>query len=288
MWEVEKEGFSKELRGHGEGVYTLCFSPDNLFLVSGSLDKTIKFWSVSTGIVIRTILEHNNLVKSLKFTADGRFLFSGSWDNTIKKWTRSENYKYETVVSKSGTYVLVDLGVKGVGLWKNSGKPLNIFKLASESKADFFEFSFDEKMVVCGFSNENLAIWEIETGELLRKYDSYKELLFVSFSVSNQYIIIGKTNKTILLLKKVEDEQGHYFESLDEFLKFSYQDPELLHSLDNAIFFHFNSNYFCSYILATKETWLSSKNMIIFNNHKSYSEKSVGVFIEKGAIELKP
>ena len=35
------------LRGHSDSVYSVAFTPDARGLVSGSLDKTLKYWDVS-------------------------------------------------------------------------------------------------------------------------------------------------------------------------------------------------------------------------------------------------
>ena len=37
----------EQLRGHRDYVYSVAFTPDGKGLVSGSLDKTLKFWDLS-------------------------------------------------------------------------------------------------------------------------------------------------------------------------------------------------------------------------------------------------
>ncbi len=37
----------ERLRGHRDSVYSVAFTPDGRGLVSGSLDKTLKYWDVS-------------------------------------------------------------------------------------------------------------------------------------------------------------------------------------------------------------------------------------------------
>ena len=37
----------ERLRGHRDSVYSVAFTPDARGLVSGSLDKTLKYWDVS-------------------------------------------------------------------------------------------------------------------------------------------------------------------------------------------------------------------------------------------------
>ncbi len=73
-------------KGQTAIVNSVAFSPDGQFLASGSDDKTIKIWQLSTGKDICTLREHSAAVKSVAFSADGQMLVSCSWDRTIKIW----------------------------------------------------------------------------------------------------------------------------------------------------------------------------------------------------------
>ena len=75
------------LSGHTEPVYTLTFSLDGTFLVSGSEDKTIRLWDVQTGRVIKTLYGHRETVRSVSISADNTIIASGSGDKTIHLWS---------------------------------------------------------------------------------------------------------------------------------------------------------------------------------------------------------
>jgi general transcriptional corepressor TUP1 len=64
----------------------VSFSPDNQFLASGSEDKTIKLFEMSTNNVIHTFVGHSSVICSLDYSCDGRFIVSGSGDKTIRIW----------------------------------------------------------------------------------------------------------------------------------------------------------------------------------------------------------
>ncbi|MEH2151563.1 nSTAND1 domain-containing NTPase, partial [Nostoc sp.] len=74
------------LEGHSREVNSVGFSPDGKTLASGSEDKTIKLWDVSTGKAIKTLTGHSSRVYSVGFSPDGKTLASGSEDKTIKLW----------------------------------------------------------------------------------------------------------------------------------------------------------------------------------------------------------
>jgi WD40 repeat protein len=74
------------LEGHTGRVLSVAFSPGGRTLASGSEDKTIILWDVSTGQQIRTLEGHAGWVSSVVFSPDGRTLASGSSDGSIILW----------------------------------------------------------------------------------------------------------------------------------------------------------------------------------------------------------
>ncbi len=70
-------------------VYSVAISPDGQTLVSGSGDKTIKIWNLTTGYLIGTLSGHSDSVNSVAISSNGQTLVSGSGDKTIKIWRLS-------------------------------------------------------------------------------------------------------------------------------------------------------------------------------------------------------
>ncbi|KAJ5739724.1 hypothetical protein N7533_012508 [Penicillium manginii] len=74
------------LQGHGEGVNSIAWSQDGLYVASGSTDKTVKLWDTSTGQCISSIYGHEEGITSIAWSPDGTRLASGSSDGAIKIW----------------------------------------------------------------------------------------------------------------------------------------------------------------------------------------------------------
>ncbi|HEV8242467.1 MAG TPA: WD40 repeat domain-containing protein, partial [Nitrospirales bacterium] len=88
---VERRGFWVESQEGWEAAFenwigSLAFSPDGTMLVSGSRDKTMKFWEVPSGKLLRTVKAHSGWVRGVTFSPDGKILASCSDDTTIKLW----------------------------------------------------------------------------------------------------------------------------------------------------------------------------------------------------------
>jgi hypothetical protein len=74
------------LRGHTNEVLSLAITADGKTLISGSLDKTIKLWDLTTYKERDTLKGHANSVLCIALAADGKTLASASRDGAIKVW----------------------------------------------------------------------------------------------------------------------------------------------------------------------------------------------------------
>ena len=74
------------LSGHTSYVVGLKLVYGDL-LASGSYDKTIRLWNVTSGALIQTLANHTDwILWSLDLMADGQTFLSGSFDKTLKLW----------------------------------------------------------------------------------------------------------------------------------------------------------------------------------------------------------
>ncbi|EAU89183.1 transcriptional repressor [Coprinopsis cinerea okayama7 len=90
----ESGGSSTTPHNNDGGVTTVAISPDSRYVASGSLDRIVRIWelttcpntSTRTGTLVERLRGHRDSVYSVAFTPDGKGLVSGSLDRTIKYW----------------------------------------------------------------------------------------------------------------------------------------------------------------------------------------------------------
>jgi len=94
LWDVEKVSVIRLFEGHRNSVESVAFSPDGKFVVSGSRDKSIRVWELSTGKELRQIdlegLGHRygliGEIRQVACTTDGKFIAACAGDRTIRFW----------------------------------------------------------------------------------------------------------------------------------------------------------------------------------------------------------
>ncbi len=93
IWNLETGKIKQQLKGHTKTVNHISLTPDDLTIVSGSEDKTLKIWHVKTGKLVRTFKEHTAEAFSLDVSPDGTsvvsFAFSEDHDIELKVWNIS-------------------------------------------------------------------------------------------------------------------------------------------------------------------------------------------------------
>lgn len=79
------------ISGHLGWVRALAVDPSNKFFVSGSNDRTIKFWDLASGDLKITLTGHINTIRGLCVSNKYTYLYSCSEDKTVKCWDLEYN-----------------------------------------------------------------------------------------------------------------------------------------------------------------------------------------------------
>lgn len=202
LWAKAK--LRRTLSGHADVVKSVAISPDGQILASGSYDKTIKLWSLSTGELRQTLFNHTHRITCLAISPDGQTLASGSYDNTIKLWSLSTGELLHTLNGRPdrvrylafspNSQMLISSGDSTIKLWAvRTGKLLRLLGGNSNS-ARLVTFSPDGHSCAVASLDGELELWNPHTGRHLRTFSSQlNEITALAFSINGQTLASGSS-----------------------------------------------------------------------------------------------
>jgi WD40 repeat protein len=184
VWDLETGRELHTLTGHSYYVYAVAVSSDGRRAVSASHDTTLKVWDLETGRELLTLTGHAKAVHDVALTPDGRAV-SSSEDGTFKVWDLETGRELRSF----STYDLSTYGIKELGQY-------GIYKLA---------LTADGQHVVSGGSDNEVTLWELETGRKLRAvkggivsvYGSGGRISCLAVSGNGRIAVFASADKTL-------------------------------------------------------------------------------------------
>ncbi len=198
----------KTLTGHSLSVESVAISPDGQTLVSGSWDKTIKIWDLSSGKLRRTITGHSSRVSSVAISPDGETLVSGQAD-TIKIWDLSSGKLRQTLTGHSGAVWSVAISPDGqtlasgsdddtIKIWDIRSGKLRQTLTGHSNVVTSVTISPDGRTLVSGSWDKTIKIWDIRSGKLRQTLTGHSDLVWsVAISPDGRTLVSGSGDDTI-------------------------------------------------------------------------------------------
>ncbi len=204
------------LQGHDGYVTSVAFSPNNLFLLSGSYDKSLRLWDANSGECLAVLDGHEEGINSVAFSPDGSRLISGSGssnstDNTLRLWNvvggecllvlrGHEDYVSSVGFSPDGKRLLSGSKDKTIRIWNTTtGECLSIIQ-GHENWVTTAKFSPDGRRLLSGSKDKTLRLWDSNNGRCLSVMEGHGEMVTsVAFSPDGGRIVSGSGDKTLRL-----------------------------------------------------------------------------------------
>ena len=157
---------------HIKDVNCCAFSPNSRILASGSSDKTVRLWDISTEgkeLEYSPLQGHTYHVCACSFSPFGTLLATASTDCTVWLW---DTKTYEKIATFEGHRGSVRTCV----------------------------FSPDSLLLASGSADETVCLWNTKTKQLVRRIEGFESsVMTCSFTPDNLYILAGVSNGEISL-----------------------------------------------------------------------------------------
>lgn len=91
FWNAATDGKqTRNVGGHGKGVFRIVKHPQKPILVTCSADQTVRVWDADKGQPQRTLSGHTDWIYALAISSDGNQIASGSWNGEVKIWNLAD------------------------------------------------------------------------------------------------------------------------------------------------------------------------------------------------------
>lgn len=234
MWGARTGILLHTFSGHDNDVLRLDVSPDGNYVLSGSADTTMILWNLATGDIIHRFEAHTDLVSGVSFSPDGTMALSASkdarmilWDvetgEMIREFTGHTGWVKRGEFSPDGRFIVSVANDGYAFVWDvASGEIIHRLSHITREEDDLItwvsdaEFSPDGQFIISASTvtvedgSEHfaglIALWDSETGEMIRNYDydfnRDGSLFEVGFSPDGQFITTSESWS--LIIREVE------------------------------------------------------------------------------------
>jgi small GTP-binding protein len=196
--------------GHTESVCSVALSNDGRYVLSGSADKTMRLWEVSSGRCVRVFEGHSANVLSVAWSGDGAHALTGSADKTLRLWEMSSGRcvrvfeghgasVWSVALSRDGAHALTGSVDKTVRLWEvGSGRCVRVFEGHSD-RVSSVALSSDGQYVLSG-DESTVRLWEVSSGRCVRVFEGHSSGVWsVAWSGDGAHALTGSGDRTVRL-----------------------------------------------------------------------------------------
>lgn len=199
LWDFNTYKIHNLLESNLEAVDSFVLTPDGRFVISSYWTKKILLWDLESSRCLRNF-RTNEHVMSIQVTPDSKIAITGNWGNTnaINLWkinvlNQDQNLPLENLlghknaiekilVLPDGRQIISCSQDRTIRLWDlKSGKCLKCIEYEKGVQAIALFPSNKGQLVVGGYSDGSIIIWDLPTGnKLLHHYcDSFVKSLII-------------------------------------------------------------------------------------------------------------
>lgn len=171
IWEIKGPKMEKkELAGHKDVVFQVCFSSDNVTLASCSNDQRIILWNRRTARCLSKLRDPYSRILTCQFSPDGTLIAAVVEGERVRIWNVIQG---EVVNSLEGHHI----------------EPITCCA-----------FSPDGSIITTGSRDKTFALWSVEKHRALPEFHSkaHKTMIqAVAFAPAGKMLATGSSDKTV-------------------------------------------------------------------------------------------
>ncbi len=194
---------------HKAPILSVAFSPNGLWLATGSMDKTIKVWNLKSGRLKYHFKGHKKLIRAIAFSPDNKWLASSSADRSVRVWDLSSGKLHYSLAghpssvwsvafSPDSAWLASGSKDKTIKTWNLKTKKLQHILAGHKDGVATVAYSPNGQILASGGIGGMVKLWNLKTGQLEDTLSKHKdEIWSVAFSPDGKLLATASKDKTI-------------------------------------------------------------------------------------------
>ncbi|XP_074624441.1 U3 small nucleolar RNA-associated protein 15 homolog [Acropora palmata] len=217
VFDVDTRSALREFKGHSGSVQLTKFLCDDLHVISGSDDKSVRCWDIGRGQTLVAFNEHKDYVRCGVTSENSKDIFiTGSYDHSLKLWDlRSQGsvlsmdhgcpVECVTVFPSGG--ICISAGSNIIKVWDILGGGRLLAGFSNHQKTiTSICLDGENRRLLSGSLDRHVKIYDVQDYTVVHSMDYPAPILSLKISPDDTHLVAGMSNKFLSIKYRLKHE----------------------------------------------------------------------------------